>query len=1369
VNRKRLAWIAGALLAAAAIAVLAFAATLRSMWVRNLARERLVAIMQTATGGRVEIGSLSVEWRPLRAEVRGITIHGTEAAGKPPLFHADAAAIGLKIVSVFERRVNIESLDVSNPHLYVIVSPDGRTNVPEPKTSGGGNAMESVLDLAIGRFDLRNGLFEIESRGSAPFEAHGRNLNTRFAYEPKGKRYRGRVSIQPLDLAIQGYARTAADIDVALSIERDRMLVESAELRTGNSRFRLSGEIAGLTTAPRAAFQYQARVSQADVARFLETKLLESGTVESAGSATWTGPGEFAVGGDLHAYGLEYRDAYVWLRQFKAEGAVSAGPRGLEVTDLRASGFYAPDSGRLPMDLRVRTAAVRGSNIDFRGLSISAAGGMFQGEALLENLNRFHAKGDIAGFQARRIVAIYSPQALPWDARASGPVAIEAALKGDSFLRVRVNLEVAPEAGGAPVRGRVTANYDTDSKTLDLGRSILNLPSSRAEVSGVVGRALTVHLETRDLGDVLPALGEDPGDFPARLEGGAAVLNAVVSGDIGDPAIRGRLTARGFSLVGQKFDSLAADVTASATHVKAENVVLSHGALRAQGAIEAALRDWKTAPSSAIFGNATVRDAPASDAAALAGWEDAPVSGALGGSAQILGTVGSPIIQAEFTAAAGAFNGEPFDRVTGRAAYSRNTLELSSGQIAAGAKHALVSAAYAHTPGDFSEGRLRFEITTNPMPLDQIRTLQEARPGLAGTARLAARGMAAIRPPTSARRAFDLVELNADLAANGVALNGAAFGNARIEASTEGGSLRARLTSDFAGSAVSGEGSWRLLDDYPGSASVSFAKLDLARLRTLLAKTGGPSPFSGSAEGTLRIEGPALRPEAMRAELRVEKLQVGPAPDGEPARAASPLLVRNNGPVVASLAGNVITIGSARLQGRETDFAVSGKASLDQASPLDLRVSGRMSAAILQDFFPDMTAAGSVAADATVRGAFDSPQINGRVEVQDVSLNLADFPNGISNGNGVILFSSVRDNTEQRATIQRLSARSGGGSIELSGFAAYSEGETRFQLHATAREVRVRYPAGVSTLANASLNLTGTSERSILSGNVTVLRTGFNVQSDIGSALSASSEPAQIPSAPTGPLGGLNFDVQVQTAPDVQVESSLTQDIVMEANLRLRGTLNNPGVVGRINFMQGQVLFFGSRYNIEQGTISFYNQTKIEPIVDIDLETRVQGIDVILTVAGPLGKLNLTPRSDPPLQFNQIVSLLATGQAPTNDPALLAQQTAAPQSWQQMGASALLGQAITSPVSGRLQRFFGVSSIRIDPLRPGVEYNPQARLTIQQQVTPSITVTYITVVTSSNPQVVSISWDISKQLSVSAVRDETGVFGLDFFVKRQFR
>jgi translocation and assembly module TamB len=224
----------------------------------------------------------------------------------------------------------------------------------------------------------------------------------------------------------------------------------------------------------------------------------------------------------------------------------------------------------------------------------------------------------------------------------------------------------------------------------------------------------------------------------------------------------------------------------------------------------------------------------------------------------------------------------------------------------------------------------------------------------------------------------------------------------------------------------------------------------------------------------------------------------------------------------------------------------------------------------------------------------------------------------------------------------------------------------------------------------------------------------------------------------------------------------------VEANLRLRGTYTSPAVLGRVNITHGQVVFFGTRYNISQGSVSFFNPVNVEPVLDIDLETKARGIQVTLNVSGPLSKLNLTPRSDPPLQFSEIVALLATGRTPTDEASLsYGQNTAAP-AWQQSAGSALLGEAISSPVTGRLQRFFGVSRLRIDPTLPGTEFNGTARLTLEQQVTPDITFTYITDVTTSNPQVVSVEWAFAKKWSVVVERDENGLIGMDILFKKRF-
>ena len=811
---------------------------------------------------------------------------------------------------------------------------------------------------------------------------------------------------------------------------------------------------------------------------------------------------------------------------------------------------------------------------------------------------------------------------------------------------------------------------------------------------------------------------------------------------------------------GKLFRTFEADAIASPENVRSQNAIVTRGSLRAQFQAAVRLDDWKTSDDSEIFGNGTIRNGDLKDILEVLELKNIPLSGTLSGGAQVSGTLGKPILAGDLELTKGLFGDEPFDRFAANVHSSGDTISLSAGQLSAGVKQVTLAATYHHSQDRLDTGRMHFQVNSNAMSLEQIKTLQENRPGLRGTVELNGSGDLDLAPDAKGQETVRIADLHADINARSLQFSGQELGDARLTANSEGPVLRALLEAKFADTAVKGAGQFRLEGDYPGTATVTFSKLDLSQVRAWLSSgPGAADRMAGSVEGELRINGPLLKSEEIKAELRLPAVELGPTPQaGVPAG----LTLRNSGPIVATMVNSVITVESARMVGRATDLTVGGKVSFRQKNPLDLRINGKVDLALVQEFNRDLTANGSINVETAVRGELDSPQINGRVQFQKAALNLVDFPLGLSNASGAINFSG------DRATIQSLSGEIGGGKIDVTGFAGLGGGPVVFRLHAAVNQVRIRYPEGVSTVADASLDLTGTTDRSTLAGTITVLRAGFNPQSDFSSLIARSAEPVQTPSARTGFLGGLNFDVQVATAPDIQFQSSLTQDIQVEANLQLRGTATNPAIVGRVNITQGQVVFYGTRYTVNQGTIAFFNPLKIEPILDVDLETKARGIDVTLSVTGPLNKLNLTPRSDPPLQFNEIVALLATGRAPTSDPTMLAQQNTAPQSWQQMGASALLGQAIASPVAGRLQRFFGVSKLRIDPTLPGVENNPQARLTLEQQISPDLTFTYITNVTNSNPQIIRIEWALSKQLSVVALREENGVFGLDFFVKKRF-
>jgi translocation and assembly module TamB len=354
--------------------------------------------------------------------------------------------------------------------------------------------------------------------------------------------------------------------------------------------------------------------------------------------------------------------------------------------------------------------------------------------------------------------------------------------------------------------------------------------------------------------------------------------------------------------------------------------------------------------------------------------------------------------------------------------------------------------------------------------------------------------------------------------------------------------------------------------------------------------------------------------------------------------------------------------------------------------------------------------------------------------------------------------------------IQNISGESGGGKVTLSGNIGYGGPQMQVRVQATADKVRVRYPENLSSEVSARIALAGNTTRSLVSGTVTVTDIAMHSQGDIGSILSGAATPPSSPQVRMGFLGGMRFDVKIQTAPEMQIRTALAQNVRLEASLTLRGSLDTPGMLGRASISQGDVVFFGSKYTIDQGTVTFNNPSRINPLVAIDLHTTAQGIDVNISVSGPMDRLKLTYRSDPPMPFSDLVSLLASGKVSTTDPVLAARQpTAQQQNLTQMGASTLLGQAVANPVSNRLQRLFGVTRLKIDPQVSGATNTPQATMTLQQQITRELTFTYIQDVTQSNPQAVRIEWNINSQWSAVAQRDINGMFDLDFLYRRRFR
>jgi translocation and assembly module TamB len=484
------------------------------------------------------------------------------------------------------------------------------------------------------------------------------------------------------------------------------------------------------------------------------------------------------------------------------------------------------------------------------------------------------------------------------------------------------------------------------------------------------------------------------------------------------------------------------------------------------------------------------------------------------------------------------------------------------------------------------------------------------------------------------------------------------------------------------------------------------------------------------------------------------------------------VILKNSQPVVADVTLNGATVRSAKFTGRDTNITATGTIPFTAGVNANLALDGDINLAILQLVNPDLLAGGKATIQASIRGNLQDPSVNGRLDLSHASLFLNDVAYGVDDVGGRILFDSnalPEIGRRNRATIDgKLTAQALGGKVDLTGNLDFGVSTLIYRLQAQATQIRVRAPEDLSTTFDANLSLTGSSDASTLSGTITLNRAVFNTRGDLGQLLAELSQTVP-DSAPNDYLRGMRFDVRVRTSPNFQIETSLTRNVEAEAELTLRGTPLRPVVLGTISVNQGEVQVFGTKYTIDRGEIRFFNTVKIEPSFDMDLTTKLKGVTVTITFSGTMQKPKVNYSSDPPLQSSEIIALLAVGRDPSLGSSLTAfgNSTSSAGSFTEAGGG-VLGQALSAQLSSRLQRFFGASHVKIDPTLTGVDNLPQARLTLEQQVSNDITMTFITNLNRTQEQLVRVQWDLNRNWSAIAVRDPSGLFGIDFQYRKRF-
>jgi len=306
----------------------------------------------------------------------------------------------------------------------------------------------------------------------------------------------------------------------------------------------------------------------------------------------------------------------------------------------------------------------------------------------------------------------------------------------------------------------------------------------------------------------------------------------------------------------------------------------------------------------------------------------------------------------------------------------------------------------------------------------------------------------------------------------------------------------------------------------------------------------------------------------------------------------------------------------------------------------------------------------------------------------------------------------------------------------------------------------------VSSTASAELHWTGTKSASIVSGDVLVTKLAVTPGFDFGSYLERSRQSAAITAA-NSPLYNIKLDVAVRTAPELQMKTAVAR-LSGDADLRLRGSVARPSVLGRADILEGDATFNGIKFRLERGDITFANPVAIEPQVNLQATTHVRNYDLDVTVTGTPERLDVNYRSEPPLPKSDIIALLALGR--TSEESEQLQQQSGQTMFTDEATSLIINQALNSTVSSRMQKLFGVSRIKIDPQGLTTETNPTARgpqITIEQEFANNLSLTYSTNVSQSSQQIIQGEYYFNRNISVQGTRDQNGVVSFDLRVRRR--
>jgi len=433
----------------------------------------------------------------------------------------------------------------------------------------------------------------------------------------------------------------------------------------------------------------------------------------------------------------------------------------------------------------------------------------------------------------------------------------------------------------------------------------------------------------------------------------------------------------------------------------------------------------------------------------------------------------------------------------------------------------------------------------------------------------------------------------------------------------------------------------------------------------------------------------------------------------------------------------------------DNDFAIT---ALIPFAPDGLAVDVKGGFSNLDFLLPWKGAKGRLNYVVEVRGSLAAPQVSGAIDIQGSVLPFPRFSQALTDYSGLVIIKS------NRASIRSFRGKLGGGEILGGGEVVLERGRPpTIDLTFQGKDLQLSPFERTLATADVLFRLTRNKSRFVLEGNVDVQRALW--RREVYEKIAFSSVRYPQSQRKPGFFDDLTLNIHLRASDNALMENAVGR-IRGKFDLTVTGNVLDPILLGTIDLISGQASFQDRNFQILRGRLSFFNLTSTEPYIEAQAETYVKDYRVMVTLSGLASQLRPEFSSSPPLPSEEVLTLLALGEA--------FRRTYRPESSTQLSTASLVSFQLTEPAQKTAEKLLSLERIRIDPFLMGSSSEMRARLTVGKDISSNVSIYYSTNLMRQTEEIIRLEWDLSNEFSLVATRNEFGRVSLDFKIRRRF-